>query len=473
MSNPTLLAKANPTKGFFVHMITRDIELKDALLDLLDNCIDGARREIHKNSKDGQTTPYDGYWAKIVMNKYSLMIEDNCGGIPIDLATEYAFRLGRDDSDRDSDVPTVGMYGIGMKRAIFKIGKAATVVTQTDGEKPYIVKIPENWDSTESWDFQISYLDESTLDENGTRIEIQPLNSSVADQFDESNNSFSDALLEEIKTHYAYVMQKGFAIHLNNHKLEPIIPTLKLSEKGIEPYVYKASIDNVEIFLIIGFRSYMPSDELEEEEQKGSNKSHDAGWTIVCNDRVVLLNDKTHITGWGTPGVPKYHTQFIEISGIVEFSSNDAMQLPLTTTKRGIDTNSRLYSYVKNYMIEGMKLFTNYTNTWKSRKEEEKENFVGSKSYEPRPASEKIFSEKPTSISRPQNKYDPNVRVEQQRYKPDLPKPKGSTNWKIIRFTKPENEIRLLGEKFFEDADAKPSDIGIFCFEKTFSEINK
>ena len=32
---------ATPVKSFFVDMLTRDIELVDAILDLLDNCVDG------------------------------------------------------------------------------------------------------------------------------------------------------------------------------------------------------------------------------------------------------------------------------------------------------------------------------------------------------------------------------------------------------------------------------------------------
>ena len=36
--------KGEPAKEFFVKMLTRDIELPDAILDLLDNCIDGILR---------------------------------------------------------------------------------------------------------------------------------------------------------------------------------------------------------------------------------------------------------------------------------------------------------------------------------------------------------------------------------------------------------------------------------------------
>ena len=108
MSQSDKVANVQPTKDFFVHMITRDIELKDALLDLLDNCLDGARRGIHKDNNDDVEKPYEGYWAEISIEKNSFSIKDNCGGIGLDLAIDYAFRLGRADSDRDSDVQTVG-----------------------------------------------------------------------------------------------------------------------------------------------------------------------------------------------------------------------------------------------------------------------------------------------------------------------------------------------------------------------------
>lgn len=37
-------AAANPTKAFFVRMITRDISLADCILDLIDNNHDEAKR---------------------------------------------------------------------------------------------------------------------------------------------------------------------------------------------------------------------------------------------------------------------------------------------------------------------------------------------------------------------------------------------------------------------------------------------
>src|SRR5688572_4699982 len=116
-------AKAVPTKQFFVSMLTRDISLVDAILDLVDNCLDGALRLSYGGHVD-----YSKHFVAITMTIESFTIEDNCGGIPREIAINYAFKMGREpDDSRDAESETIGMYGVGMKRAIFKIGKNAVV----------------------------------------------------------------------------------------------------------------------------------------------------------------------------------------------------------------------------------------------------------------------------------------------------------------------------------------------------------
>jgi len=118
---------ATPTKRFFVEMLTRDIALDDAILDLLDNCLDGILR--HTEPDEDDPAPYKRYWAKIHFSRSSFSIHDNCGGIDRTLAEKSAFRMGRpkDAASDGEELPTVGVYGIGMKRAIFKMGRVATV----------------------------------------------------------------------------------------------------------------------------------------------------------------------------------------------------------------------------------------------------------------------------------------------------------------------------------------------------------
>src|SRR5262245_30807145 len=119
-------AQAVPTKRFFVSMLTRDISLADAILDLIDNCLDGALRLVGSDSVD-----YKRHLVRITLAADRFAIEDNCGGIPREVAKNYAFKMGREPGDdRDLDSETIGMYGVGMKRAIFKMGREAVVRTR-------------------------------------------------------------------------------------------------------------------------------------------------------------------------------------------------------------------------------------------------------------------------------------------------------------------------------------------------------
>ncbi len=78
---------AAPTKAFFVEMLVRDIPLEQAVLDLLDNSIDGAKR-INGEDLSGRKVDID-------VNAEHFRIRDNCGGFDRAEAKDYAFRFGR------------------------------------------------------------------------------------------------------------------------------------------------------------------------------------------------------------------------------------------------------------------------------------------------------------------------------------------------------------------------------------------
>ena len=153
---------ASPAKSFFVEMLTRDIEREDAILDLLDNCIDGIQRLIQ--DRQMSETPYQDFWAKITFSKNCFEIEDNCGGIPLDIAESYAFRMGR-PHNHANEFYTIGTYGIGMKRSIFKMGRAAEVISNTQ-EDSFKVTISPNWLSDDlDWNLPCEKV-ETTLPQN-------------------------------------------------------------------------------------------------------------------------------------------------------------------------------------------------------------------------------------------------------------------------------------------------------------------
>jgi hypothetical protein len=211
----------------------------------------------------------------------------------------------------------------------------------------------------------------------------------------------------------------------------------------------------------------MPSDEEIDEDEKGTRySSANAGWTIIANDRVVVYCDKSKLTGWGDAGVPSYHTQFIAISGVVIFTSSDARKLPVTTTKRGIDASSEVFLTVKNYMRDGMKLFTDYTNKWKSDKTEERKHTAAATTVPVTEVATKIEQvASSTPFRQPRNSKSPNARVS----KPALPTPSATASKPTnasIKFSKPIEEVKVVSAYLFDgDSEQSPGSVGEECFD--------
>ncbi len=88
---------------------------------------------------------------KLYISKNEFVIFDNCGGIEYNFLKTKVFRLGADILQRDK--PTLGVYGVGLKRAILKMGK--NIEMETDDGKT-LCKLNLNvseWIKTDKWGF--------------------------------------------------------------------------------------------------------------------------------------------------------------------------------------------------------------------------------------------------------------------------------------------------------------------------------
>lgn len=461
----TPMADANPTKRFFVNMLTRDIDLGDAILDLLDNCIDGALRSNESKPPENLERPYQGLMAEITLNEKNFILKDNCGGMSLRLAEKYAFRFGRPDEERDEDIPTVGVYGIGMKRALFKLGTDCLIESHHENDH-FSVHITPSWLSKDdNWNLPINPINSKT-DHDGVSITINKLHPSIAVAFSKTGGNFGEHLRELVRTHYAYIIKKGFNVIINGLPVEPAemrtLIDLTSDGVGIAPYVYETEHDGVSIQLVLGMYERFASDADLEEIEQGTRSKHTAGWTILCNDRVVVSHDTTRLTGWGDAGVPAYHSQFVAISGIVTFVSNDAGKLPVTTTKRGIDQNSELYASVKDVMREALTVFTKFTNKWKSQTQERTEIQKTTKSIDIRNAATAIPDSAWSDVRR---------GLKGRRFVPKLPLPEQAKTHSRISFTRPIEQINIITKYLFDPGETpKPSEVGEAAFDHVLAE---
>jgi hypothetical protein len=458
-------AEASPTKQFFVSMLTRDITLADAILDLVDNCLDGALRQA-----DGKEVDYTKHFVTIELAKDHFSIEDNCGGIPRVVAKNYAFKMGREpDDDRDSETETIGMYGVGMKRAIFKMGREALVRTRY-GKDTFEVPITSAWLDAKSWD-PLPILDPTTsteeLAEPGTTIHVRQLYEGVARHF--ANDAFVNDVRTAISEHFTIFLQRGLRLKLNGEPVQPVYVEVLVSDRadGPAPFVFQKTIDGVLVSITVGLNTSRAMDEDDDSAFGERRSSTTAGWTVLCNDRAVIVGDKSRLTGWGD-GIPMYHDQFIVITGIIEFRSKRADKLPVTTTKRALDTSSNVWLESLVKMKEGMRIWISYTNQWKNHPRGDQSSYW----EDARPmtlskAIEVVASRTMTKRTDGQVEYNP------QKTKV-LPEPKDKTpSSRRIVFSRPLEEVRLVSKTLFDDFDEKPGIVGDRCFELQLTKAKK
>lgn len=356
---------AEPTKDFFITMLTRDIPLERAIVDLIDNSIDGAKSQILKAGKSifGKNA-YKGYAIDITFNKDQFIIVDNCGGFTKKDGDSHAFRFGRPLEAGKLGAGSVGRFGVGMKRALFKMGGKFIVETKSSRDHFQLDIDVDEWSKNGDWEFP--YLDTSDfkkgkkafLRDRGTYIEVSDLHDSVKLDFGQA--LFQTVMINAIQQTLNYNILRGLYITVNGIALKSDPIKLLIGDK-LKPAMIEEKLDGVEVKIFAGL---------------GEPNPDQAGWYIYCNDRMMVGADKTNITGWeGTKygvdeaGVQKYHNKVAMFRGLVFFSSDSPELLPMTTTKWGIDENSAVYKSVRVKMIATMRKVLAEINSIQSAEE--------------------------------------------------------------------------------------------------------
>jgi hypothetical protein len=357
---------ANPTKAFFVRMLTRDISLTDCMMDLIDNSVDGAWRtenptDKHRLVKDDTLSAFT---IAVQFDDKYFSIVDNCGGITLEDAADYAFTFGRTS---DSSDYSVGVYGIGMKRAIFKLGDQIRITsTYREGDelKSFAVPIDVlNWLANHStdWDFELEEVDPAA--QPGVSITIQELHRSLAQVL--GTDQFERELRMALARDYTLILHRGLAMTVNDRPVEPW-PIEFLRNSDFETMRTTYEDGDVSIELVAGmWKNGTSTDAATPDESRRNDPS---GWYIACNGRIVLAADTSRLTGWGDI-YQKWHPQYSGFMGFALFNSKDPEQLPMTTTKRNVDTTSAVYRRALLRMEKPSRTWIAYTNTRRANDE--------------------------------------------------------------------------------------------------------
>lgn len=327
---------AHPVKEFFIEIITRDVKLLDTVPEFVDNSIDGATRIA-----DDEEQLSDLY-VRIDTDSDHISIRDNCGGIPRNLAEEYAFRFGRPDMGVEELPSKIGKFGVGMKRSFFRLGGNFVLETyHHENDQRYVIEIDvEEWKQHDDWNFTGETIEEGdpqcTLQEPGTRIRISDLNEDPSENF--GDELFISKLRDHLISEFSMFLNRELEIILNNEALG-YSPLEMLQDDEFQPasqtFTFEQEGADVEVDIRAGL---------------GEPDPDNAGWYVFCNGRLVLKANQSEETGWGDP-LPKYHNDFARFRGMINFKSSDPGALPWNTTKTDINPDSGVYQRGKQKMV--------------------------------------------------------------------------------------------------------------------------
>lgn len=351
---------AMPTKAFFVDMFTKDIALDQAVLDLVDNSIDGATK-----GEDGSAA-FEGKAVRIELSRERFRIWDNCGGFDRERARKYAFRFGR-PSAAGQTRGSIGQFGVGMKRALFKFGRYFEVHSAT-GAESWAVKVDaETWEKDDTdWHFPWADFEPEApigTENPGTEIVVTKLRQGVSLTF--GSKSFENQIIALIKSKHRRFISNGLEIFVNGIRVQPL-ELMVVNDAQLSPYVHNQTFDGepespeeappppVRVRIIAGL---------------GESSPRLAGWYVVCNGRIILDADRRDVTGWGVvedavtkTGIPGFHNQYARFRGIVSFECEDSRRLPWNTTKTDVDQDNPIWREAREKMIELMRPVIDFLN---------------------------------------------------------------------------------------------------------------
>ena len=370
-------ASAYVTKPFLIDIITRDIGITEAILELVDNSLDRAveiydidvTRGLVENYRfDQDINLPEPITVNINLSKDEFLIEDNCGGISHDDLKNEVFIFG--NPKEGTDYNGLSAFGIGMKRAFFKIGKKVELYTITENDESAVIWDINEWlergeEEEDDWNIPFSDVDDVELDRkyqlDGTVIKLTNLNDPVKIRFGQPD--FIKNLRTRLGTGYALFIKSGVRIVLNGDEVVQNLPDFFRSEE-IGFTSKKIKHEDVDIHLLAGVT---PTED-----------RIPRGWYIFCNGRLVLEADKTSETGWGTL-LPQFHPKFNHFLGFASFRSQNVKSLPWSSTKWGVERDSPVYAIALEEMNLQTTPIINVLDRWKDSKDDDDIPTIGLK----------------------------------------------------------------------------------------------
>lgn len=314
---------AVPSKRLFLSIIA-DYDLNKSICELVDNAFDMWTRS-------GRTRPINIH-VILDRNGNRIVVEDDAGGVARD---DLPFIVGPGQSGSSATDETIGIFGVGTKRAVVALAEDIRIITRVQGEPTFQVEFDDTWLAEDDWYlplFQVTDIGDGT-----TRVELGRLRTNI-----------DEAAEGQLRTHlsatYAkFLAQSAVSLRLNDTTIEPRFFDRWSYPPDFGPRRYSGKLltpqdREVQLEVLAGLSN------------ESSPATGEYGVYFYCNDRLVAPAIKSIDVGFarGLAGIP--HPK-ISLTKVIVSMHGDAQAMPWNSSKSEISTNHHTFLALHQWLV--------------------------------------------------------------------------------------------------------------------------
>lgn len=327
---------AVPSKRLFLSIIA-DYDLNKSVCELVDNGFDVWTR-------GGRTSPIT---IDVFLNKdeQTIRVEDNAGGLP---RSELSYIVGPGQSGSVDTDATIGIFGVGTKRAVVALSKDIRIRTRFGEDDTFQIEFDDAWLNDEDWRLPLYQVD--PIAPGGTQVELQKLRLVLTDETE-------DQLRRHLGAVYGrFIAMAGVTLRLNGVPIEARFFDQWSYPPGYEPRRYRGKLQTpagrfVDIEVLAGLSN------------ESSPASGEYGVYFYCNGRLVAPAMKSFDVGFtkGQAGLP--HPK-ISLTKVIVSMSGDAAEMPWNSSKSDISTKHHTFVALHDWLVEVVKDYAALSRIW-------------------------------------------------------------------------------------------------------------
>jgi Histidine kinase-, DNA gyrase B-, and HSP90-like ATPase len=326
---------ATPSKRIFLSIIA-DYDLNRSICELVDNGLD-----VWIRDKKQQNLSID---VTLDKTQQTITVEDNAGGLP---KSDLRFIVGPGETGTNPTHETIGIFGVGTKRAVVALAQDVKITTRFQNEKTYHIAFDDHWLEDPSWEMPVYEV--SPIREGKTIVELQKLRLQITDEG-------IAHLKDYLGTTYArFLKNRSVTIKLNGEMLVP-----RFFEDWAYPPQYSPRRYTGEL---TGEYGKVRVEAFAGLIRESSPAAGEYGVYFYCNDRLIARALKTFDVGFtkGLAGLP--HPK-VSLTRVLVILHGDARDMPWNSSKSDVSTKHPVFLALHDWLVKVVKDYATLSRIW-------------------------------------------------------------------------------------------------------------